>query len=122
MVFKIGNTSYADHVIAGNYQINQKNIGEDWTDANGVKHQTLIRKKISGSCDMFFRTIEEFNDFIANIKAVTTSNQSVPMEVTVNNINEDKVIDAFINFDPVRNRDGMWHDYILRYTLSVEER
>ena len=122
MVFKIGDTSYADHVIAGTYQINQKEIGQEWTDANHVKHKTLMRTKISGSCDMFFRTIEEFNDFIANIKTVKTSNQSVPMEVTVNNINEDKIMDAFIDFDPVRNRDGMWKDYILRYTLTVEER
>jgi hypothetical protein len=122
MVFKIGNTSYADHVIAGTYQINQKDIGKEWTDANQIKHKTLMRTKVSGSCDMFFRTIEEFNEFVANIKAVKTTNQSVPMELTVNNVNEDKEIDAFIDFDAVRNRDGMWKDYILRYTLSVEER
>lgn len=122
MVFTINNVSYADHCIAGTYKVNSKDITENWVDASGKSHRRLKRKKVSGTVDMFFRTLDEFNSFISNIETNKTSTLSNAMKVTVNNMNEDKQIDAFIDFEPVRDRDGMWNDYMLRYTLTIEER
>lgn len=122
MEFKIGSTSYANRIIAGTYAINSKNIYDGFTDAAETAHRRLKRRKVVGKVDMFFRNIEDFNIFLDDINRNIDDDLAVNMTVSVNNLAEDKEISAFLDFDPVRDRDGMWNDYMLRYTLSIEER
>ena len=122
MVFKIGTQNYADRIIAGTYKINSKDISQNWTDASGKSHRRLKRTKVSGTVDMFFRNMEDFNAFIANLAAIKSATLSYEMQVTVNNLNENKTIDAFLDFDPIRAIDGMNKDYMLKYSIKIEER
>lgn len=122
MKFVINGKDYADHVLAGAYRINSKPLAEEIVDANGKTHKRLIANKISGSVDMFFRTIEEFDEFATWIETNKDRNLANKIELTVNNTATDSVIDAFIDYDPVRSRDGMWKDYILRYSMTITER
>lgn len=122
MEFKIGNTSYANRIIAGTYAINSKDIYESFTDASSTAHRRLKRRKITGKVDMFFKDIAEFNIFLDVINRNKDENLAVDMTVSVNNLAEDKEIKAFLDFEPVRDRDAMWNDYMMKYTLNIEER
>lgn len=122
MIFEIAGTSFADHILSGSYKVNKKPISKDWKDANGKKHQQVIRTQILGSVDMFFRTEAEFLDFVETIEGNRSLNGTVLVELSVNNTGTDEVIEAFLTFEPVRAIDGAWNDYMLKYTLNIEER
>lgn len=118
MVFNIEGIGYENRIIAGAYKINEKNITADVVDSMGRKHKRLKRKQIVGSVDMYFPTIEEFEEFT---KIITENNYLVNIELTVNNIAEDVDSIFFVNYEPVRDINGLRKDYIQRYTLTVEE-
>lgn len=122
MIFEINGKDYADHVLSGAYKINSKPLAEEIVDANGRTHKRLIANKVSGSVDMFFRTIEEFDEFATWIEGHKDRNLANKIELTVNNTANDVLIDAYIDYEPVRSIDGMWNDYILRYSMNITER
>lgn len=123
MVLLIGNVDYSNHVIAGSYNINQKIQSSKWDDANYRTHKFKQRDKIVGSFDMFFRTVADYEDFKADLDdAQALDDDSYSISLTVNNISEQRRINAFIDYELVRDIDGKWQDYFGRFTVNIEER
>ena len=123
MVLLIGNVDYSNRVIAGSYNINQKIQSSKWDDANYRTHKFKQRDKIVGSFDMFFRTVADYEDFKADLDdAQAPDDDSYSISLTVNNISEQRRINAFIDYELVRDIDGKWQDYFGRFTVNIEER
>jgi len=123
MVLLIGNVDYSNHVIAGSYNINQKIQSSKWDDANYRTHKFKQRDKIVGSFDMFFRTVADYEGFKADLDdAQALDDDSYSISLTVNNISEQRRINAFIDYELVRDIDGKWQDYFGRFTVNIEER
>lgn len=123
MVLLIGNVDYSNHVIAGSYNINQKIQSSKWDDANYRTHKFKQRDKIVGSFDMFFRTVADYEGFKADLDdAQAPDDDSYSISLTVNNISEQRRINAFIDYELVRDIDGKWQDYFGRFTVNIEER
>jgi hypothetical protein len=123
MVLLIGNVDYSNHVIAGSYNINQKIQSSKWDDANYRTHKFKQRDKIVGSFDMFFRTVTDYEGFKADLDdAQAPDDDSYSISLTVNNISEQRRINAFIDYELVRDIDGKWQDYFGRFTVNIEER
>lgn len=123
MVLLIGNVDYSNHVIAGSYNINQKIQSSKWDDANYRTHKFKQRDKIVGSFDMFFRTVTDYEGFKADLDGAQAPNDdSYSISLTVNNISEQRRINAFIDYELVRDIDGKWQDYFGRFTVNIEER
>ena len=123
MVLLIGNVDYSNHVIAGSYNINQKIQSSKWDDANYRTHKFKQRDKIVGSFDMFFRTVTDYEGFKAHLDdAQAPDDDSYSISLTVNNISEQRRINAFIDYELVRDIDGKWQDYFRRFTVNIEER
>lgn len=124
MQLLIGNDDYSDHVIAGSYQVNNEPMYSNLTDANYTVHRRKLRDKIVGTFDMFFRTVEDYEDFLDSLTAAKQSaDDSIEITLDVNNTLEvGKTIYAFVRYSLVRDRDGKWDDYFQRYTVSIEER
>ena len=123
MVLLIGNVDYSNHVIAGSYNINQKIQSSKWDDANYRTHKFKQRDKIVGSFDMFFRTVTDYEGFKADLDdAQALDDDSYSISLTVNNISEQRRINAFIDYELVRDIDGKWQDYFGRFTVNIEER
>lgn len=123
MVLLIGNVDYSNHVIAGSYNINQKIQSSKWDDANYRTHKFKQRDKIVGSFDMFFRTVADYESFKADLDdAQALDDDSYSISLTVNNISEQRRINAFIDYELVRDIDGKWQDYFGRFTVNIEER
>lgn len=123
MVLLIGNVDYSNHVIAGSYNINQKIQSSKWDDANYRTHKFKQRDKIVGSFDMFFRTVADYESFKTDLDdAQAPDDDSYSISLTINNISEQRRINAFIDYELVRDIDGKWQDYFGRFTVNIEER
>lgn len=121
VVFKINNKDYADHIIAGTYTVNFKPIYKEWVDNSRVTHRRMYRQKVSGSFEMFFRTVEDFLTFRQDCNTTTTANGSIPVNMTVNGFNLVANYNVFLDYEVTRDRDGKWADYFKKFTVRLEE-
>lgn len=121
MKFKINTTDYSGHVIAGSYAVNSNPVTVDWTDANGVTHKQKIRDKVSGTFQMWFRSLTDYNTFLTVLSNNTTSALKVPLTLSVNNKNVDYTGNFYVTHQTTRNRDGYWKDYMEMFEVTVEE-
>lgn len=91
--FKIGagSDSYdlTPFVDINNFQINQEDVVQEWTDGNWSIHRGFIRTRISGTVDVGFKTQSDYNTFLTNMESLkTTTGQyygSYPVTSFVNN-------------------------------------
>jgi hypothetical protein len=79
--------------------MNIKPVYKEWTDAYGINHRYITRKQISGSFTMWFDDPEELFTFNTRIQEKTTFAGYVTIGVYVNNLNEFKTIDAYIDYE-----------------------
>lgn len=120
-VFKIGNNDYSGHVIAGTYNVNEYDEYTLWEDANKREHRDVIRTRIEGSFDMFFNSAEDFQTFYQTYKAAADASGLTPITVMNNTTNTLVSINAYIDFELVRNRHDNWQDYYEVFSVNVKE-
>lgn len=125
MIFMIGTQAagdYSDRVIAGSYNVQTTPIYNSWNDANGVEHRSVVRPaRTSGSFDMFFKDITEYDTFVGLIESLRQNDLTVLCTVKSNNTNQLVTGDFYLEFAPVRNRKADWSDYMERFTVSITE-
>lgn len=122
IMFKIGANDYSNRVIAGSYNVNKKDVFKSWNDINGTEHRDKIRERISGSFDMYFPNIEEYDQFNAVLEEAKQSDLSYKIAICENTSNQLVIIDAFLSFQLTRNRDGSWNDLYERFKVNIQER
>lgn len=123
-MFQIGSgagSDYSNRVIAGTYAVQKEDIFTTWTDANGRTHRAIYRSQTSGSFDMLFKTIEEYETFCSWINANKANDGSVMCVVLDNLTGTNVTSDFFISFTPKRDRDDMWNDKVGKITVKIEE-
>lgn len=123
MLFTLNNIDYTANIIADSYKINSQPVYESYEDAKGRTHNVLIRNKVSGSFDMFFRTMTEYNEFLSDWNAGKSQLLNThTVYLNPNNINEDGVYQCFLKHEATRRLDGRYREYVGQITVSVEER
>lgn len=123
IMFRVGDTDFSNRVIAGSYNVISEDVGNTWTDANYVEHIDVVRTRVQGSFDMYFKNMTEYDTFLETLKANKESGH-YRITVSCNNLptNESqKSIAATINFAPSRNRNDFWEDYMERFTVTIGE-
>ena len=127
IMFKVGsgNTAvdYSNRVIAGTYDVQTKPIYTSWYDGDGKEHRKLTRNtpRTEGSFDMWFKTIEEYNDFAAQVASERLSDLTNLISVRSNTTNQLVSSKFFVDFSPIRTRKGDWTDIMERFTVSIKE-
>lgn len=121
MVFSINGTDYGGNIIAGSYNINDVDEYFEYKNGNGKTVKDVVATKVRGSFDMFFRTKSEFDLFATNHRTHKLNDSSVLVTLSVNNTGEDVSVYVFMDYTPVRNKDGMNQDYFERFTVGIEE-
>lgn len=122
-IFKIGNRDFTNNVIPGTYAVNLEDVSYTWQDGLMVTHKSIIRQKLVGSFDMFFRTAEEFHEFVSTIKSGTNTNNTIRVNLIANNDPTNALLSrhVFLNYTAVRNKDACGNDYFNQLTIGVEE-
>jgi hypothetical protein len=127
IMFKVGtgNTEvdYSNRVIAGSYDVQTKPVYTTWYDGDGKEHRKLTRNtpRTEGSFDMWFKTIEEYNDFAAQVASERLSDLTNLISVRSNTTNQLVSSKFFVDFSPIRTRKGDWTDIMERFTVSIKE-
>lgn len=123
-IFKLNDVDYSDHVIASEYNINFKNIYQEWTDGGQVKHRDIVAQKLVGTFQMYFETASELQTFVTALAGCKTSANTYPVKLKANN-NAVASLQAsrnvFIDFEPVRKRNPAWDDVFDIFEVTIEE-
>ena len=120
-MFMTDTTDYSHRVVAENYKISSKPEYELWTDANGREHRSRYRSRVSGTLEMKFLSINEYQDFVTLLENKQASDLTYPITV-YDNVKEQEVeITGFIDYDPIRYRDPAWADMIERLEITIRE-
>jgi len=122
--FKIGESyDLTPFVDINNFQINQEDVVQEWTDGNWSIHRGFIRTRIQGTVRLGFRNTADYNTFLTNMESLktTTGNYYGSYSVTsfVNNVgsaNVEKSYTAYIKrvgqaqWDTVNGRQWIVQD------------
>lgn len=121
VMLMVGNTDYTANVIAQDYNIGSYPEYQTWTDANGKEHRSRYRDRISGTLDLYFFSIGEYNDFLATLSLNRASDLTYPLKVYDNTKALLTEITAFIDFTPSRYRGADQSDQIGQLRLTIRE-
>lgn len=118
----IGSYDLTHYTLLGNYNVNKVEEYADWTDGRGYTHRDLIRTRVGGSFEVFFKDMNDYESFIDTLKLSKKQNNSYRCEVMCNNVNEVVTCDCFISFTPSRTQDGTAQDRVSAFSIKLEER
>ena len=123
VLLKIGSTDVSANIVADSYSVYNQPVYKVYEDANGVTHKRFIRNKIAGSFEMFFRSMQNYTDFMDLIDT-NTSSSNFSVLCTVYDTKRDDVytINAFIEFAPTIALDGTLTEYMKVLKIDIEER
>lgn len=121
-MLKIGNTDFSNRVVAEGYSVSSYPVYKTRTDVSGTDHQRLIRNRISGKIRMQFNTMEEYLDFEDALDDVKQTDGSYQILITNNKTNAETTIYAFLDYTPVRRKNGRNEDIIEQFEITVTER
>lgn len=121
IVFKINDTDFSDHVLAGSYDISEVPVYTEWTDANGRDHREVFRKRLQGSFDMYFKTVDDFEEFNEAYRLIRLDSGLTRVMIMNNSTNQLEQKDVYLEFAPIRNRRDDWEDFYERFTVDVKE-
>lgn len=121
IMFMVGSVDYTDNVIAQDYSIGTYPEYQMWTDANGKEHRSSYRNRVTGTLDLYFFNITEYNNFLSTLGLNRASDLTYPVTVFDNNTNAEVTIRAFIDYTPVRYRGADRSDQIAQLRLTIRE-
>lgn len=123
VMFMINNIDYSSHVVGDKYVMNDEPLYKTYKDMNGTKHIDVYAHKVSGSFDMLFENLKQYEKFLSDLdKAYNSLEQAYECTVAINfpqNLNKNIV--ATIKIAPTRAIDGSWNDIFKQFTVKVEE-
>ena len=122
VMLKVGNEDYTAKVAAESYAVRSVKQYDGWTDANGNEHRSVFREQISGSIQMYFPSIDDFDSFCSDLASNEHNDTSVTATVWVNNLNRNVTSDFFFDMDPARYIDGAWLDQVGKVKITIKER
>ena len=122
IMLKIGNNDYTENVAAESYAVRSVKQYDGWTDANGNEHRSVFRSQISGTIQMYFPTIGDYDTFCNDLETNEHNDTSVTATVWVNNLNSNVTADFFFDMDATRYIDGAWLDQVGKVKVTIKER
>ena len=123
-IFKLNTVDYSSHVVAEGYQVNLKDIYQEWTDGGQVKHRDVVAQKLQGKFQLFFKTETDLQGFVTALANCKTTANTYPVQAKANNstvANLQSSRNVFLDYEPVRKRDAAWKDVFEMFEVTIEE-
>ena len=123
-IFKLNDVDFSDYVVASEYNVNLKDIYQEWTDGGQVKHRDVVARKLQGTFQMYFETETALQTFITALANCKTTANTYPVKAKANN---DTVAslqssrNVFLDFEPVRKRDQGGVNRFDTFEVTIEE-
>ncbi len=122
-IFKLNDVDFSDHVVAEGYQVNFKEVYQEWTDGGQVKHKDVIGRKLSGKFQMYFEGTAGLQAFVTALANCKTIDNTYPVHLKANNYNVATLLsrNVFIDYEPVRKRLPAMQDAFEVFEVTIEE-
>lgn len=120
-LFKVSTTDFTDNIVIESYEVNRKDVYEEYKDGSGVTHRVIETRKVEGSFEIFFKEMTEYNSFISAVASARTAQNRVPVTVKPNNTNVETTISAYVDFKPKRTVSGTFQDRMMQFKVTIEE-
>lgn len=122
-LFKINTTDISDRIESGSYNVNENDVYNTWTDANGIVHRDILRTRVSGTFNVLFRTKDEYENFVELIKNNKVTAGYVPnCSVVTNNTNKTINGNYYIEYSPIRSMAMNGVHQMDMFTVTITER
>lgn len=123
-IFKLNDVDFSDHVVAEGYQVNLKEVYQEWKDGSQKKHKDVVAKKILGKFQMFFETDNELQAFVTALSSCKQLDNTYPVKLKINNnmvasLSDTKYV--FIDYEPVRKKYTALSDFYEVFEVMIEE-
>lgn len=122
VLLKIGGTDLTPYIDKQNYEVNNVDEFEEWTDANHVKHRHVIRQRLSGNLSIGFRSTTEITNFLTLMGNNLQSGGYYNAQIFANDDNTLHTTEIFIDDISKIKRDVLNGRIWQTYELTVEER
>ena len=124
IIFKLNDVDFSDHVVAEGYQVNLKDIYQEWTDGGQTKHRDVVAQKLLGKFQMYFETDSDLQSFITALSTCKRSDNTYPVKLKANNnavasLSSTKYV--FLDFEPVRKKYTSTSDFYEVFEVTIEE-
>lgn len=123
-IFKLNDIDYSAHVVADGYNINLKDLYQEWTDGGQVKHRDVVARKLQGTFQMYFSNDTELQGFVTALASCKTVNNTYPVKLKANNNSVSTLMaskNVFLDFEPVRKKAPTWADTYEIFEVTIEE-
>lgn len=118
-MLSIGGVSYDSYIQKDTYQMARNDIGYSWKDANHRKHIQQILK-VQGFFEIGFVTDAQYNAFLSSISDATDDGY-VTCTVFVQDMNQDKEIEAILTIKPSIHRKVSGTNNVNVVSVEIEE-
>ncbi len=122
MFFKIGSTDLSQYADIQNYNINEADVFQSWTDGNWIDHRDITRKRISGAVLLGFKTAASWSAFQTLLASQRNAAGYYPVTLYVNNTGTTETIDAFLDMTNATKWDLVNDRFWRVQTVKVTER
>lgn len=120
-LFILNNTNYSNNIINESFDVQKNNIYNEWVDGNYTTHKALLRTKITGSFNMRFRKLEEYQAFARMLEETRTTQGYNLCFIHANNTDSFQQANLFINIAPkLSQKTNLILDYG-EFVVNVEE-
>lgn len=121
MLFKVNNHDYTSRVLSRTYKVNEADVYETWTDANGLTHRVVYRSRISGQFDMLFLDRNAYETFLDDLDAVKTDGYHA-VDLYLNNKLQEVSANVFISMEPYMEAQYDSVPAFGKFTVKVTQR
>lgn len=122
MFFKIGSTDLSQYADIQNYNINEADVFQSWTDGNWIDHRDMVRTRITGTVLLGFKTAASWSAFQTLLASQRNASGYYPVTLYVNNTGTTETIDAFLDMTNATKWDLVNDRFWRVQTVKVTER
>ena len=122
MFFKIGSTDLSQYADIQNYNINEADVFQSWTDGNWIDHRDMVRTRITGTVLLGFKTAASWSAFQTILASQRNAAGYYPVTLYVNNTGTTETIDAFLDMTNATKWDLVNDRFWRVQTVKVTER
>lgn len=123
MILKINNIDFSGNVVADEYDVSSKDIYIEWEDGFFVTHRHIVRTQVTGTFQMYFNTMTDYDNFLSALQTVRTQGY-YPIVIKDNALpsaSNEVSINAFIELNPIRYRKLDGSDALKAFAVEIKE-
>lgn len=117
----INDIDLSKFVNESSYVVNSVPVYEEWTDANYRIHKSEYRRRVQGSFDLCFVTLNQYDEFIDLLKSASNKNLLTAQVYVGGDINAYQTIDMYYSLESSKTAEISNTHVFNKVKMTIEE-